>query len=458
MTARPGVEPVGPSTATQGPLPAPSIGASLRWSLFRAVEFFSSSRARMTGRVRARANPPPPFAAGTPSVWIFVSTIGELNAVSVLLRRLTELIDPLPVTLLTDRTIYRAAYEAAFPGSFVYELDGTVDDVRALERLSPPAAVLLAEIPCLPGDGPCRLSFAALRAAVVRGAPVVLFNGWTYGYAPTSLIDRIERRLLGRDFVRCLDLAIVQTESIRARLIDAGATAARVAVTGNVKFDLLRQPLPGAEALADAARELGVRADRAIVVAGCVTDESEQDLVVDAFARLRAQCAGALLVIAPRHPEEPAVLAGLARRLHAAGLGFVLRTAQRRDGAAADEACLVLDTFGELRRMYALARVAHVGRDHNVLEPLACGKRVTVVPGWDPRYPSFPVYQQLLGARAIDQLESAEELAAAWRAAVTHDAGAAAAPAAAGLTGATERNFALIADLFRRRGLTDRAR
>jgi 3-deoxy-D-manno-octulosonic-acid transferase len=434
-----------------------AAGATVRWWLFRAVEYFSSSRARVTGRVRARANPAPPFAAGTPSVWIFVSTIGELNAVAELLRRLIALIEPVPVTLLTDRTIYRAAYGAAFPGCFIYELDGTVDDVRTLERLTPPAALLLAEIPCFPGDGPCRLSFGALRAAIMRRAPIVLFNGWTYGYDPASLIDRIERRLLGRDFVHSLDLAIVQTDAVRDRMLAVGASPERVVVTGNVKFDLLRRPPQAPEASERVMPELGVREDRPIVVAGCVTDDAEQDLVVAAFARLRARRADALLVIAPRHPEEPAVLLGLERRLHSAGIDFVRRTVQRSGGSTCPAPCLVLDTFGELRTMYALAGVAHVGRDHNVLEPLAYGKRVTVLPGWDPRYPSYPVYQQLLQAQAITEVNDADQLAAAWAVALEDRRSGDPGGAVAGLTGATERDFVLIADLFERRGLTSRA-
>jgi len=76
--------------------------------------------------------------------------------------------------------------------------------------------------------------------------------------------------------------------------------------------------------------------------------------------------------------------------------------------------CLVLDTIGELRDFYAIATVAHVGVDHNVLEPLGFGKLVTVKPGWDQTYPSYPVYRMLMDADALLEATSAPQLAAGW--------------------------------------------
>lgn len=88
---------------------------------------------------------------------------------------------------------------------------------------------------------------------------------------------------------------------------------------------------------------------------------------------------------------------------------------QREDGPLDDDtACLVLDTIGDLRDFYAAATVAHVGVDHNVLEPLAFDKPVTVLPGWESTYPSYPVYRLLHEQGALLEAD-AESLAGQWQ-------------------------------------------
>ena len=70
--------------------------------------------------------------------------------------------------------------------------------------------------------------------------------------------------------------------------------------------------------------------------------------------------------------------------------------------------------MGELRDFYFAATVAYVGRDHNLLEPLAFDKPVFVGPGWDTRYPSYPVYKMLLDQGALIEAADARALAEAW--------------------------------------------
>ncbi len=96
------------------------------------------------------------------------------------------------------------------------------------------------------------------------------------------------------------------------------------------------------------------------------------------------------------------------------GLPAALRSTLAEVPIAAQTACLVLDTMGELRDFYAAATVAHVGVDHNVLEPLTFGKPVTVVPGWDTTYPSYPVYRVLMDSEALMEAAQAGDLSNHW--------------------------------------------
>jgi 3-deoxy-D-manno-octulosonic-acid transferase len=107
----------------------------------------------------------------------------------------------------------------------------------------------------------------------------------------------------------------------------------------------------------------------------------EEPLVLDAFRRLRARHPRLRLLLVPRHPErfgEAFALAGQG--------GF--RTARRSALQApwSDGDVLVLDTLGELPRLYALASVVFVGGSlvpaggHNVLEAAVARRPVIVGP------------------------------------------------------------------------------
>lgn len=394
------------------------IGLRAKWAAFRTVEWLSEIRARLAqggANAPVRANPAPPFGAGTPSAWIFVSTIGELNAVEPFLSRFVEAMRPTPITFLTDRLVYRESYLAKYPSAYVYEIDGTSADVKRLLRLTPPQLLLIAEIPCLPSDAPCRFPFAAIYEAKARGAPVVLVNGWLYGDGPGSRLDALERRLFQRDYVRLMDLITVQHEDARRRMLDAGADPRKVFVTGNTKFDAVRfQPWSWAGARSDVLLQSIAESGRPCVVAGCVTDHADQRLILSAFQRVLERIPNALLVLAPRHPEKKDRMAALEALVQERGLRGLFRTRAGNTLLDPDVQCLVLDTMGELRDFYGVASVAYVGRDHNILEPLSLDKPVTLSPGWEPRYPSYPVYRLLREAGAVRELADEASLAAEW--------------------------------------------
>ena len=385
----------------------------LRLLLFRGLELLTAQRSG-GARVALPGNPPA-HGPAQPSLWLFVSTIGELNAIEPLLQQVLQALGQPPLTLLSDREVYAEAYRARFPQARLVFLQGGSAEALALARTAPPLMCVVAEIPALLHDAPCRMSFALVKAARDAGAPVVLVNGWGYGYAPPSRMDAIERALFNRDYLRSFDLLLVQTEAFASQLIAQGAAADRVQVVGNIKFDAMDT---GAWAVGKTRSPRLLQslldAGRPTIVAGCVTDADEQQRVLDAFASLRSQAASALLVLAPRHPENPVVMQTLQSLLQGRGLPFALRSALGDAPLDDNIAVLVLDTMGELRDFYAAAHVAHVGVDHNVLEPLGFGKPVSVSPGWNATYPSYPVYALLQAQQGLLEAADAGALTAAW--------------------------------------------
>lgn len=380
----------------------------LRWQIFRFLERFATP---------AKALTLPASSAPRPALWVFASTIGEVNAISPLLRELISHHTDLQLVLLTDRNIYRESYLAQFPLAEVVEIGASASPALALARLRPPQLFVVAEIPCLPADAPCRLPFGYLYIARQSGARLALVNGWLYRYAPSCRLDDIERRLLGSSYLRLFDVLCVQTEAVAEHLREAGAPNDRLHVTGNIKFDAMQsaprfwQETPSPQTLNSIEQSL-----RPVIVAGCVTDDDERDLVLDAFEILLQTHPDSLLVLAPRHPENPDVMNSLRINLQNRHLTYRCRSEAGDQDVPAKLSILVLDSMGELRDFYARAHVAHVGKDHNLLEPLAFSKPVTVMPGWNPTYPSHPVYSIIIFEQLAFETVSGEMLAAHWSA------------------------------------------
>lgn len=390
-----------------------SLGLNLRWQLFNLMS-------RIAERSHAKTEAALAPEAAKPSLWVFVSTIGELHATAPFLNALIELAaaDGQEIVLLTDRDGYAESYQSLHPSAHVIRVTGSQFQAEALAATFRPTLFVIAEIPCWPSDAPCRLPFGFLYEAKRLGAGTALINGWLYGYPTSRRADAIERRLFQRDWLRLIDVVCAQNERVANTLRDAGANL--VHITGNIKFDAL-ETLPRAFENTRSPRLLQSiqSSGRPTVVAGCVTEADERDLVLAAFEPLAAAVPRALLVLAPRHPENPKVMRALSERLNASGLPFV-RRAEHGDQALDDDVkVLVLDTMGELRDFYALASIAHVGRDHNILEPLAYACPVSVRPGWNSTYPSFPVYEMTRDGGLLIESDNAATLETLWQSLLT---------------------------------------
>jgi 3-deoxy-D-manno-octulosonic-acid transferase len=212
-----------------------------------------------------------------------------------------------------------------------------------------------------------------LRALASRRIPAMIANG--------RISDRSFRRYrrvrwLMRRVLTDVSVFAMQSEEDARRIVALGAPRERVVVTGNLKSDLL----PEASDDADWRRRLGLQPGDRLWIAGS-THRGEETLVLDAFARARTRWPALALLLAPRHPERADEVSALVR---ARGLTAVRRSRLPRD--ATRDAVILLDTVGELARLYALADVVFVGGSlvpvggHNVLEPAMQGKPVLVGP------------------------------------------------------------------------------
>jgi 3-deoxy-D-manno-octulosonic-acid transferase len=264
-----------------------------------------------------------------------------------------------PLLVSTTTETGRGVAEQRLPADrfIFFPLDFRGVAAAAVARLRP-RLVLLTETELWP-------NFLAVCAA--HGIPVVVING---RISPRSFPRyRLVRAWFGR-VLQHVSLFCVQSEDDARRLVQLGAPAGRVQVTGNMKFDL-----PAGEA--DPARVkagLGLSPEARLVVAGS-THRGEEEPVLAAFRGAAATRPELRLLLAPRHPER---LDEVERLVQRAGLRPVRRSAL----AGAPPDVIVLDTVGELARLYAAAEVVFIGGSliphggQNILEPAAHGRPV----------------------------------------------------------------------------------
>jgi 3-deoxy-D-manno-octulosonic-acid transferase len=245
----------------------------------------------------------------------------------------------------------------------------------------------------------------------------------------------------------------MQSEESARRLIDLGADPARVTVTGSLKFDSLHVPAltvhgkPRERVL----RFFRVAASRVVIVAGS-TMKTEEQAVLRAFTRIKPLAQGALLILAPRHPDRVPEVERLAREEH---LTTALRSNLPIDAEPRVDV-VVLDTLGELAQLYQLATAVFVGGSladhggHNILEPAVFGKPIV----FGPHMQNFKeIADAFLANSAAVQVRSDRELEDALRTLVADPVrrarlGAAARALVEANRGAKDKTLKVVAELL----------
>ncbi len=314
--------------------------------------------------IRERFGAVAPWEGPQTPIWLHAVSVGEVMAAVPLARALRARRPEIPLLVSTTTETGRAVAEQRLPAArFVFfPLDFGWAVRRALGRLRP-RLVLLTETELWP-------NFLAVCA--VRGIPVAVING---RLSPRSFPRyRLVRWWFGR-VLRNVRLFCMQSSQDAERIVALGAPADRVRVTGNLKYDF-----PSFDEAVDVAalrRSLGLPAGRRLVVAGS-THRGEEEAMLEAFRTAAKSRPDLCLLVAPRHPER---LEEVERLVARAGLPCVRRS--RAEAQPPEEGgAILLDTMGELARLYAAASVVFIGGSliphggQNILEPAAHSRPV----------------------------------------------------------------------------------
>ncbi len=316
-----------------------------------------------------------PFDVGgssQPLVWIHAVSLGEVVAVSPLVKALHARHPEFRYIVTTVTETGREAVEQRLSGVAEHRY-APLDFPWAVARLIRclrPALYLFVETEFWPN---------MLWSLREHGVPSVLVNGRlssrSFGRQDIPVIRSFYQSVLGT-----LRLCLMQSDRDRQRVIALGAEPTCTHVTGNIKFD---QPQPDGETGQLLRRSLGIEAHEQLILAGS-THAGEEELMVSAYRQIVQTCPSAVLMLAPRHIERADRVEAM---LKEAGC-VVLRKSQSRERRTGPRV-VILDTRGELARVYGEAVVAFVGGTlvpvggHNLLEPAVWGTPVLFGPYTD---------------------------------------------------------------------------
>lgn len=331
------------------------------------------------------------------AIWVHAASVGEVVAASPIVRALKreypeEMVVVSVVTATGHKMAQRIIPEA--DGHIFFPFDLPVITERIVKIVNP-KSIILIETELWPNF---------LRLAWQKRIPVMMMNGRISDRSMRrySLIRRYTGKMLMQIRRFCM-----QSSFDAEHIVAMGADPARVVVTGNTKYDQTYATV-SSEEQQRLKKEFRFDGKGPVLVAGS-THSGEEEILMRTFISLLAVYPEARLLLAVR---EITRAAGVKTHIQGHGFSVIRRTEM---GTGIDDGkshqVVILDTIGELGRLYSLADVVFVGGSfvkvggHNILEPAAHGKPVLV----GPYMFNFKEIFELLSKRGVCEMAKNEE-------------------------------------------------
>jgi 3-deoxy-D-manno-octulosonic-acid transferase len=306
----------------------------------------------------------PSASLGDGNIWIHALSVGEVIAAVPLVKILSMRYAGMGIVFTVTTSKGMAVARNELEGKVKILLTMPIDFLWCIRRIVNyvrPSIFILVETDIWP---------ALIGHLRKRGIRSILVNG---RFSPRTLRRYRKVPFFVRQMFESLELCLVQSDLDRERLLRAGTyPPVKVRTVGNIKFDRDWIPMSEEERL-NWLSLLGLESENLIWVAGS-THAGEEETLLEVFKRLRTSFAVLRLIIAPRIIEQSD---GILRRAQSMGLKTTLKTELPKNRRPYD--VLVLNSLGELGRIYGLSKVSFVGGSlvpiggHNLLEPASFG-------------------------------------------------------------------------------------
>lgn len=337
--------------------------------------------------------------AGKRCIWIHGASVGEIVATSPLVKEFRADFPDIPILVSAVTTGGYLMAKQIIPeaNSIIYfPLDVNIISAKVIDQIKP-RIFLPVETELWPNF---------LKIIAKRNIPVMMVNGRISDKSVKSY--RYLFNILA-DMLNTVDRFCMQSTLDAEYIIQLGAEPKRVVVTGNTKFDQTYAEVTNSDRQKYLA-ELGLSNNAPIIVAGSTHPTEEESLFV-VFKDTLEKFPDARLIIAPRKTLRVHEIASLAKN-HGYTVGFRKELLEMPEPRQSYQV-IIIDTIGELGRIYALGDLVFVGGSmikhggHNVLEPAAHGKPIVV---GQHMYNFKDAYALLTSKGACKTIKNVEEL------------------------------------------------
>lgn len=332
--------------------------------------------------------------AGKDCVWIHGASVGEIVATSPLVKQIRKEMPERPVLVsaftvggynMAKQIIPEADAIIYFPLDLPFVAESLVKRIH-------PGVFMPVETELWPNF---------LRAIRERHIPVMMVNG---RISEKSVKNYKYLYGIWDDMLNTVTRFCMQSSIDADYIAHLGADRSKIFVTGNTKFDQTYAEVTP-EDLAKYRFELGLKEDYPIIVAGS-THPGEEKVLFESFKCIREKYPHARLIIAPRKTARAEEIAKLASH-YGYETGFRSKMLEE-SGERKEYPLLIIDTIGELGRIYAVGDVVFVGGSfsntggHNVLEPAAHAKPILVGPSMQNFKDSYALLSKVKACKMVN--------------------------------------------------------
>ncbi len=280
-----------------------------------------------------------PFKSGDDIIMLHGVSVGEVIALENLAKKIKETFPEKKLVVTTGtktgQEIAHKKYEgiADFITYFPFDIPFCVNGF--LNRLNP-KTVFIAETEIWP-----YFAYACNK----RNIPISIING---RISDSTFNSYMKVKFFFKEVFKNFTAVYTQSEDDKRKYTEIGTNPDKVEVMGNLKFDVKRK---------DADIRMGQDGFR-VIIAGS-THAGEDEIVLNAFKKLKEKHSDIKLLLAPRHPKRLPDIENLMKNMN---LTYGLRS---KDDKFTDYDIVILDTLGELGKMYSICHFAFIGGSFN---------------------------------------------------------------------------------------------
>jgi len=303
---------------------------------------------------------------GEKVIWVHAASVGEAGAASPVVAELKQKFPEYKIIFSTMTTTGRGMARKIIKEAddFIYiPFDFFIIVNKVVKAISPDLVVIM-ETELWPN---------LIKYSKRQGAKVMLISG---RISDSSFKQYKYLGYLLKDMFSQIDILSMQSNKDMNRIIELGADEDKVCNNGNTKFDQEYGKIDF-EVKESIYKEFQINPNQPIIVAGSTHDNEEEQLI-SLYNELKTKFGDLILLLVPRYIERVEEIESL---YHQVGINTIRRSRiKERDSAR--ESVILVDTIGELAKLYGIANLVFVGGSlierggHNILEPASQGKLV----------------------------------------------------------------------------------